>query len=115
MGSKLIATLVPIFRRILLCVPFWFLAYLFACVAASSAKMSPNPNPQLGRTYHVHAIWAGRNFRYDADGYVKPWVGHFYHFVTTLGMVLLIAAVVLMVVLFIARSITGEWPERDNG
>jgi hypothetical protein len=49
-----------------------------------------------------------------ADGFVKPWIAHFYHFVGALGWVLLTAIVLVVTAILIVHSITGEWdmPER---
>jgi len=87
---------------------FWFGVWWVVGLFGMTACTAPQPQPENGRTFHIIASMGRRG---TCDGYVKPWVGHTYHFVETIGLVLLIGFFALAIALTIARKIFGEKPE----
>jgi hypothetical protein len=111
-STKIIARLMRAFYWCIICVGVWSVAWVFAAIAASSAKDSPEPNPELGRVVYIDAVLAmGRGGNWQVSGYVKPWVAYFYNFTVMCGWTLLIVAVCVTAAMLITRSITGEWPK----
>jgi hypothetical protein len=87
---------------------FWFVG-LFAM----SGWQTPEPRPDLGRTYYVYvAMRLGGH-----GGYVKPWVGQTYDFVWTAMEVLTGVVILAVIVLVVARRINGEssWGSGEPG
>jgi len=108
--SKVVALLVRIFKKLLWTFIAWYGIYFFVNIIGMGACTTPQPEPESGRTFHLVAS-VGRRGSHHCNGYVKPWIGHTYHFMQTSGLILLAIGAVLVVALLIARSITGEWPD----
>jgi hypothetical protein len=85
---------------------FCFFVWWFATLFAASASQAPHPQPELGRTFHLDVTVGRHGLSYD--GYVKPWVGHMYHFVMTVGTILLAGFVLTAIILLAARKLNGE-------
>lgn len=106
-GSKVVAVLMRIFKKLFAIGMVWFGIWWLSGLFAMTACTAPQPQPESGRTFHI--IMQAKLLH--CDGYVKPWVGHAYHFIETVGLIVVIGFVVLTIAMLIARSITGEWPE----
>lgn len=87
---------------------FWFFVWWFAGLFAMTASQAPHPQPELDRTFHLDVTIGRLGPSYD--GYVKPWVGHMYHFVITVGAILLVGFFVTAITLVTARRLNGEPP-----
>src|ERR1700760_4964321 len=109
LGWGVVAFLLRVGKPVILLGVCWYFVWWTVGLFAMSACQSPHPQPELGRTFHLIAT-VGR-IGPTCNGYVKPWVGHTFHFVQFGALVLLAAVFAMAVLVAVARKIFGEKPE----
>jgi hypothetical protein len=101
LGFRIVALLLRLAKTVgiigILWLGLWWVVSLFGMTACTAAL----PQPENGRTFHLIAS-GGRH--HGCNGYVKPWVGHSYHFMLTAGLILLIGFFALTLAFLIGRK-----------